>query len=106
MGGWAIDLLATAPASESSSGLSGVVWQLAEGLHRRGHRTRVLYPARPPGDSDPSVGGVEAVPVPVVGVRRGPYGFERAVARAASEFLDPSADLIVANDEKGGALVL
>jgi 1,2-diacylglycerol 3-alpha-glucosyltransferase len=103
--GWRIDLVATAPPEETHSGLSRVVWDLAVELVHRGHRVRVLYPSRPFRTGPPHE-GVERVPVPVVGVRRQPYGYERAVARAASDLLDPEADLILANDEKGGALEL
>jgi glycosyltransferase involved in cell wall biosynthesis len=105
MPGWRIDFLATAPAEEVRSGLSRVVWTLAVAMVRRGHAVRVLYPVEPFATAPPFQ-GVECVPLPVVGVRREPYGRERAIARAASELLDPRADLIVANDEKGGAIVL
>ncbi len=102
---WAIDLLATAPPGENRSGLSRVVWELATALAARGHRPRVLYPSAGPPPS-PEVAGVHAVPIPVPGSLRGPYGRERAIARAASALLDPAADLLLANDEKGGAISL
>lgn len=105
MSAWSVDLLATAPPEELRSGLSRTVWSLASELVKRGHRTRVLYPSEPFATAPP-LEGVERVPVPVVGVRKEPYGRERAIARAASDLLDPSTDLIVANDEKGGALTL
>jgi glycosyltransferase involved in cell wall biosynthesis len=103
MAGWRIDFLATAPAEDVRSGLSRVVWGLAIQLKRRGHRVRVLYPSEP-FSPQPPYEGVERVPVPVLGVRKEPYGRERAIARAASSLLDPNADLLIANDEKGGAI--
>jgi glycosyltransferase involved in cell wall biosynthesis len=103
MGGWAIDFVATAPPEETRSGLSRVVWSLAVALAEAGHRPRVLYPSEP-FRAQPPYHGVECVPVPVLKVRREPFGRERAIARAASGLLDPRADLIIANDEKGGAI--
>lgn len=105
MGGWAVDMLASAPAEETRSGLSRVVWDLAVEMVRRGHRVRVLYPIQP-FEVAPPYRGVERVPIPVVGMKREPYSYERAVARAASDLLDPNADLILANDEKGGVIEL
>jgi glycosyltransferase involved in cell wall biosynthesis len=103
MPAWRVDLLATAPPEDLTSGLSRVVWTLAVGLARRGHRVRVLYPSQPY-RTGPPYEGVERVPIPVVGLRRGPYAFERAVGRAAGELIDPRTDLVIANDEKGGAI--
>jgi glycosyltransferase involved in cell wall biosynthesis len=105
MDGWAIDLIASAPPEENGSGLSRTVWGVAAEMVRRGHRVRVLYPSHP-FQVAPPWQGVERVPLPVVGLKREPYAYERAVARAASELLDPKADLILANDEKGGAIEL
>jgi glycosyltransferase involved in cell wall biosynthesis len=105
MAGWAIDFVATAPPEDSRSGLSRVVWDLSSALAARGHAPRVLYPSEP-FHLRPPYRGVECVPVPVVKVKREPYGRERAIARAASALLDPASELIVANDEKGGVLDL
>ncbi|HEV2315989.1 MAG TPA: glycosyltransferase family 4 protein [Thermoplasmata archaeon] len=105
MPGWSIDFLATAPPEETRSGLSRVVWDLGARLVQRGHRVRVLYPSEPFATAPPHA-GVERVPLPVVGLKRETYARERAIARAASDLLSPMADLIVANDEKGGAIEL
>ncbi len=105
MGGWSIEILASAPPEQTNSGLGRTVWSVAVEMVRRGHRVRVLYPSQP-FQPAPPYQGVERVPIPVLGLRREPYGYERAVARAASELLDPKADLILANDEKGGAIDL
>ncbi len=105
MDSWAIDLIASAPPEEYGSGLSRTVWGIAAEMVRRGHRVRVLYPSHP-FQIAPPYQGVERVPIPVVGRKREPYGYERAIARHATELLDPKADLVLANDEKGGAIEL
>jgi glycosyltransferase involved in cell wall biosynthesis len=102
---WTIEFVASGPPEELGSGLNRTVWALSSALVGRGHRVRVLYPSEP-FRTAPPYQGVERVPVPVLNVRREPYGRERAIARAASELLGRDSDLVVANDEKGGALTL
>lgn len=103
MARWTIDLLASAPAEETSSGLSRVVWELGAATASLGHRVRVLYPADPPTPA-PSFRGVEAVPVPVGDASRRPFGRDRRFGERATALIDPAADLVVGNDEKAGAL--
>lgn len=105
MPSWRIDLLATAPPQETSSGLSRVVWDLSAHLVARGHSVRVLYPA-PPGSATAMWRGVAAVPIDDRPAGRRPFARDIALGRAASRQIDPSADLVVGNDEKAGALVL
>lgn len=100
-----IDFLATAEATDTTSGLSRGVWELSAALVGRGHRVRVLYPSTGSLTAPPRR-GVAAVPVPVVGVGRRPFGRDIAIGRAASALLDPHADVVVGNDEKAGALQL
>jgi glycosyltransferase involved in cell wall biosynthesis len=102
---WGIDLLATAPVEETTSGLSRGVWELSASLAERGHRVRVLYPSESL-EPSPNRRGVVGVPVPLIGVRRRPFGRDIAVGQNASRLLDPTADLVIGNDEKAGALTL
>ncbi|MCI4345745.1 MAG: glycosyltransferase family 4 protein [Thermoplasmata archaeon] len=103
--GWKIDFLATAPATETSSGLSRAVWELAAELHARGHTPRVLYPTERPVVPSP-YRGVPGVPVPLVKVPRRPFGRDIEAGKVASHCLDPTVDVVVGNDEKAGALTL
>ena len=105
MPSWTFEFLATAEAAETSSGLSRGIWELAAALVGRGHKVRVLYPSSGPLAAEPHR-GVGAVPVPVVGAGRRPFGRDIAIGRAASELLDRAADVVVGNDEKAGALTL
>ncbi|MCI4351465.1 MAG: glycosyltransferase family 4 protein [Thermoplasmata archaeon] len=105
MGRWRIDLLATEPAEATASGLSRAVWELAAALVDRGHAVRVLFPADEPAER-PAHRGVTAVAVPTIGTSRRPFGRDIAIGKNASELLDPSADLVIGNDEKAGALTL
>ncbi|MCI4361517.1 MAG: glycosyltransferase family 4 protein, partial [Thermoplasmata archaeon] len=105
MPSWGIDLLATAPVEETTSGLSRGVWELSAALADRGHRVRVLYPSESLAPS-PNTRGVVGVPVPLIGVRRRPFGRDIAVGQNASRMLDPTADLVIGNDEKAGALTI
>ncbi|MGI0131662.1 MAG: glycosyltransferase family 4 protein [Thermoplasmata archaeon] len=105
MAGWGIEFLATASAENTSSGLSRAVWELAAALADRGHRVRVLYPTETLAPSPP-VRGVTGVPVPLVGIRRRPFGRDIAIGQNASRLLDPNADLVIGNDEKAGALTV
>ncbi|MCI4331634.1 MAG: glycosyltransferase family 4 protein [Thermoplasmata archaeon] len=105
MPSWKIDFFATAPPGDPTSGLSRAVWELSASLSARGHRVRVLYPD----DHRPQARehrGVAVVPVPLTGTRRRPFGRDIAFGRNASRALDRSADLLIANDEKAGALEL
>lgn len=101
--GWKIEFLASAPPEETSSGLSRVVWELAAALASRAHRVRVLYPAAG-ADGPPQVRGVTPVPVPVLDIPRRPFGRDIMIGRNASTLVDPTADILVGNDEKAGAL--
>lgn len=103
MAGWRIDFLATQAPEQTDSGLSRVVWELGAALVARGHAVRVLFPAQGPAPRAAHK-GVQAVPVPVFGASRRPFGRDIAIGRNASELLDPAADLVVGNDEKAGAL--
>jgi glycosyltransferase involved in cell wall biosynthesis len=105
MPSWRIDFLATAPAGDTTSGLSRGVWELSTALARRGHHVRVLYPSEH-NAKPPDLKGVEGVPVPLTGTRRRPFGRDIAIGRNASRLLDPRADLLIGNDEKAGALEL
>lgn len=105
MAGWTIEFLATASAETTTSGLSRGVWELAAALADRGHHVRVLYPSETLAPSPP-VRGVTGVPVPLVGIRRRPFGRDIAIGQNASRLLDPAADLVIGNDEKAGALSL
>ena len=100
--GWRIDLLATAPPNDPTSGLSRVVYALGGALAGRGHRVRVLYPADDLAETPPA-GPVATVPVPLLGAGRRPFGRDIAIGRNASALIDPDADLLVGNDEKAGA---
>ncbi|MCI4360934.1 MAG: glycosyltransferase family 4 protein [Thermoplasmata archaeon] len=100
---WRIELLASVPPEETSSGLGRVVWELSASLVALGHRVRVLYPADSAAPHPPHK-GVEAVPVPTGPTPRRPFGRDIAIGKAARTILDPAADLIVGNDEKAGAL--
>jgi glycosyltransferase involved in cell wall biosynthesis len=105
MPAWKIDLLATAPSDDPTSGLSRAVWELSSALAARGHRTRVLFPE----DHHPHPAeerGTLALPVPLTGTRRRPFGRDIAFGRNASRLLDPEADLVIGNDEKAGAVTL
>ena len=44
------------------------------------------------------------MPVPVIGVPRRPFGRDIVIGRNASTLIDPTADVLVGNDEKAGAL--
>jgi glycosyltransferase involved in cell wall biosynthesis len=105
MAGWRVDLLATAAPDDPTSGLSRTVWELSRALVERGHSLRVLYPSDGRAEA-PAPPGVEAVPVPVLGVSRRPFGRDIAIAKAASALVRPDADIVVGNDEKAGALEL
>ncbi|MCI4339893.1 MAG: glycosyltransferase family 4 protein [Thermoplasmata archaeon] len=100
---WRIEFLASVPPEEISSGLGREVWELSAALVALGHRVRVLYPAATAAPH-PSYQGVEAVPVPTPGAARRPFGRDIAIGRSATSLLDPSADLVVGNDEKAGAI--
>ncbi|MCI4348719.1 MAG: glycosyltransferase family 4 protein [Thermoplasmata archaeon] len=103
MPGWRIEVLATAPPDDPTSGLSRVVWELSAALVTRGHVVRVLYPAK--GTGAPSTWrGVATVPLPDGPVGRRPFARDIALGRFASRVLDPATDVIVGNDEKAGAL--
>ncbi|MCI4334686.1 MAG: glycosyltransferase family 4 protein [Thermoplasmata archaeon] len=101
--GWRIEFLASAPSTETSSGLSRAVWELAAELAARGHRPRVLFPTEQPAPVPP-YRGVPGVPVPLHRVSRRPFGRDIEAGRMASGCLDPAADVVVGNDEKAGAL--
>jgi glycosyltransferase involved in cell wall biosynthesis len=103
--GWRIEFFATGPASETSSGLSRAVWELAAALAARGHRPRVLYATETPA-SEPPYRGVPGVAVPLLKVSRRPFGRDIEAGRRVSENLDPQADIVVGNDEKAGVLQL
>ena len=103
MARWTIDLLASAPADDTTSGLSRVVWELGAATASLGHRVRVLYPADPPTPAPP-FRGVEAVPIPVADASRRPFGRDRRFGERATALIGPSTDLVVGNDEKAGAL--
>jgi glycosyltransferase involved in cell wall biosynthesis len=103
MARWTIDLLATAPSEDGSSGLSRVVWELGAAMVALGHRVRVLYPSDPP-TPVPPFRGVEGVPVPVSDASRRPFGRDRRFGERATALIDPAADLVVGNDEKAGAV--
>ncbi len=100
---WKVEFLATSPPDDPTSGLSRTVWELAGQLAARKHSVRVLYPS-PSLDRPPSVPAIEPVPIPVLEVPRRPFGRDIVVGRNASALLDPTADLVVGNDEKAGAL--
>ncbi|HYK93159.1 MAG TPA: glycosyltransferase family 4 protein [Thermoplasmata archaeon] len=100
---WKVEFLATAPPTDPTSGLSRGVWELASTLAARQHTVRVLYPS--PGlEPPPAKTGAVPVPVPVLNVPRRPFGRDITIGRNASTLVDPSADLLVGNDEKAGAL--
>ncbi len=101
--GWRIDFLASAPAQDTTSGLSRVVWSLAAALVARGHAARVLFPSQNL-SARADARGVTAIPVPDPGAKRRPFGRDIAIGRDASDLLDPDVDVIVGNDEKAGAL--
>lgn len=103
MARWRIDFLASVGPEETSSGLGRVVWELAGSLARLGHHVRVVYPADPPTPHAP-VDTVEAVPIPTTGASRRPFGRDIAFGKRATGVLDASADVIVGNDEKAGAV--
>jgi glycosyltransferase involved in cell wall biosynthesis len=100
---WRIDLLASVSPEEVSSGLGRVVWELAASLVALGHRVRVLYPDETH-PTHPPYRGVEAVPIAVGKTSRRPFGRDIAIGRAATRRIDPSADLVIGNDEKAGAI--
>lgn len=106
MAGYRIDFLATAPPEDTTSGLSRVVWELAAALVPRGHHVRVMYPYAGPVDPPGPYRGVTRVPVPLVGMRRRPFGRDIAIGENASDLIDRAADVVVGNDEKAGALAL
>lgn len=103
--GWRIEFFATGPASETSSGLSRAVWELAAALAARGHRPRVLYATEAPASEAP-YRGVPGIAVPLLKVPKRPFGRDIEAGKRVSENFDPLADVVVGNDEKAGAMTL
>ncbi len=95
------------PAAEDL-GLPRVVSKLSSFLASWGHHVEVYYP-RPSGSKGrdaPVWQGVKAHGVEVDGMGWFPFGPDLVFSRAVARQLDPKLDVVMANNERGGAPVV
>ncbi|MDE1820694.1 MAG: glycosyltransferase [Euryarchaeota archaeon] len=107
MAGLDIAFVSSHHPSVESMGSSHVVSFLGREIARRGHRVRVFYPERPGLPTGPSRwGGMEAQLVPGESLRKFPFGPEFGFSQNVARELPDDLDVVVVNNEQGGAPVI
>lgn len=92
-------------------GLAHIVSWLSRCMAERGHRARVYYPiteraAAGPKAVEGTFGRVETVGVPAPSRSRVPFGPERVFSSRVAKLLSDDLDVMVVNNEQGGAPVV
>lgn len=102
-----VDIVSSHPPSEQGLGMPHVVSRLSRFLVDWGHRVRVYYPTRgTKGVTRDVWDGVESWGVPSDGLSWAPFGSDLAFSRRVAKLLDPNVDVVMANNERGGAPVI
>jgi glycosyltransferase involved in cell wall biosynthesis len=106
-----IDFVSSHHPSEDAMGLAHIVSWLSREMSSWGNTVRVFYPIHGPGSNHApptrdEYQGVEAIGVPTPEVSRTPFGPENAFSRRVASLLKEPVDVVVVNNEQGGAHVV